>query len=190
MTRRSSSGPGAVRIEAGLLRGRSLAVPPGARPTEARVRGALFAIWADRLEQARLLDLYAGSGAIGIEAISRGALSATLVETDRRAIATLRQNLRLLPPGSARLLAKPALEAMRLLVASGERFELIFADPPYASGLEPPVLQALEAVAAPGAELAIEHSRRSELPDPGGRWVRREQRRYGETALSFYGLAA
>ncbi|MBZ0103152.1 MAG: 16S rRNA (guanine(966)-N(2))-methyltransferase RsmD [Thermoanaerobaculia bacterium] len=190
MTRHSRPGPGAVRIESGTLKGRSLAVPPGARPTEARVRGALFSIWAERLEGAHLLDLYSGSGAIGIEAISRGAFSATLVEGDRRAVAVLRQNLRLAPPGSARLLTRPAGEAMELLVAAGERFDLIFADPPYAAGLEVPVLQALEAIAAPGAELAIEHPRRSAAPDPGGRWVRREERRYGETALTFFGLSS
>src|SRR5690606_23190215 len=117
-----------------------------------------------------------------------GALSAVLVESNRGAIPVLKRNLRLAPPGAARLLAAPVELAVERLSAQGERFDLIFADPPYATGLDPSTLVALADLAAPGAELAVEHDRRTTLPMESGRWVRREERRYGETALSFYGL--
>ncbi len=82
-----------VRVTGGEHRGRGLAVPPGARPTEGRVREALFSIWSDRLEGARVLDLFAGSGVVGLEAVGRGALSALLIDEDLRAIKTLESNL-------------------------------------------------------------------------------------------------
>ena len=83
-----------VRVTGGAHRGRGLAVPPGARPTEGRVREALFSIWSDRLEGARVLDLFAGSGVVGLEAVGRGALSALLIDEDLRAVKTLEANLR------------------------------------------------------------------------------------------------
>ncbi len=180
------SAPG-LRISGGTLRGRVLAVPPASRPTEAKVRQALFSIWLDVLDGARVLDLFAGSGAVAIEAISRGALEAVLVESDRAAQAVLRRNLALVAPGSARLLVRPAEVALEELAAAGERFDLVFADPPYRLPLDEEFLQRCEAILAADGRLALEHRSRAAPPPLAGPLVRTATRRYGESALSFYG---
>ena len=176
-----------VRITGGELRGRGLAVPPGARPTEGRVREALFSIWSDRLEGARFLDLFAGSGAVALEALSRGALSALAVDDDPRAVKILEANagrlgVRLfqlrrlsLPGGLARLMEQ----------AIGP-FDLVFADPPYNFNLYEDLLQGLPPLLAPDAEVAVEHSSRRDLPLEAGPLTRVDVRRYGESAVSFY----
>ena len=97
-----------IRVASGAMKGRKLEVPPGIRPTEQKVREALFSIWGERLAEATLLDLFAGSGAVAIEAISRGALSTTLVESNRSVVAALERKVAPLPRGSYRLLALPA----------------------------------------------------------------------------------
>ncbi len=176
-----------LRICGGTLRGRVLAVSPASRPTEAKVRQALFSIWMEVLAGARLLDLYAGSGAVAIEAISRGALEAVLVESDRAAQAILRRNLALVPPGSSRLLARPAEAALEELAAAGERFDLVFADPPYRLPLDEEFLERCEAILAADGRLALEHRARAASPSLAGGLVRTAIRRYGESALSFYG---
>src|SRR5690606_31609046 len=123
---------GSVRVEAGALKGRAIAVPKSARPREARVRGALFSIWSERVRDARFLDLFAGSGAVGIEALSRGALEAVFVESDRMAVDVLRRNLALVPKTAARLRSRDVDDAVADLLRRGERFDLSFAAPPYA----------------------------------------------------------
>jgi 16S rRNA (guanine(966)-N(2))-methyltransferase RsmD len=178
---------GAVRIEAGSLKGRSVAVPKAARPTEGRVRGALFSIWSERVADARFLDLFAGSGAVGIEALSRGAFQAVFVESERAAVEVLRRNLSLVPRQAARLVSRDVDAAVADLGARGERFDLIFLDPPYARSVPESLLEDLARLATEDAELAIEHSRRSPPPAEAPGWVRRELRRYGESALSIYG---
>jgi 16S rRNA (guanine966-N2)-methyltransferase len=182
--------PGCVRIEAGSLKGRSIAVPKSARPTEARVRGALFSIWSERVPDARFLDLFSGSGAVGLEALSRGALVAVFVESDRRAIDLLRRNLTLVPPTAARLLARDTVEAVAELIARKERFDLIFVDPPYEHRVSESLFAALAELAATNAELVVEHSRRLPPPAEFAGWHRRDLRRYGESALSIYGRIA
>jgi len=182
VSRRANS----VRIEAGSLRGRALEVPSGARPTAARVRGALFSIWSDRLAGARFLDLYAGSGAVGLEAISRGALEAGFIESSRPALAALERNLRLAPSGSVRLIAGALPGALDRLFEAKEKFELVFADPPYARPPAPALFETMARIARPETALAVEHDRRSELPAEIGAWIRTGLRKYGETALSFY----
>jgi 16S rRNA (guanine(966)-N(2))-methyltransferase RsmD len=179
---------GAVRIEAGSLRGRVLAIPPGARPTVGRVRGALFSIWSAEVQGARFLDLFAGSGVVGLEAISRGALEAVLVEGSRRAQAVLERNLRIAPAGSVEVLAGPLPGVLARLAGRSARFDLVFLDPPYAEPPAAALLEALRDLVAPHARLAAEHSLRAPVPDEAGAWVRTETRRYGETALSFYAL--
>jgi 16S rRNA (guanine(966)-N(2))-methyltransferase RsmD len=179
--------PGAVRIEAGSLKGRSIAVPKSARPTEARVRGALFSIWSEKVPNARFLDLFAGSGAVGLEALSRGALEAVFVESDRRAVELLRRNLSLVSRAAARVLAREVDEAVVDLAGREERFDLIFADPSYERPVAESLFGKLVALAAPEAELVVEHSRRAPPPEEVAGWHRRDLRRYGESALSIYG---
>jgi 16S rRNA (guanine966-N2)-methyltransferase len=178
---------GAVRIQAGSLKGRALAVGGGTRPTEARVRAALLAVWTERLPDARCLDLFAGSGAVGLEAISRGAREAVFVERSRAAAALLQKNLGLAPPGSTRALQGDVMAVLERLAREPDRFDLVFADPPYDWQPTPEFFAAVAAVADPDGELALERSRRAEAPAAAGGWVRTSLRRYGETTLSFYG---
>lgn len=179
--------PGAVRVGAGSLKGRAIAVPMNARPSEARVRGALFSIWAERVRDARFLDLFAGSGAVGIEALSRGAIEVVFVESDRVAVEVLRRNLALVPRGAARLRPCDVDAAVAELAGRGERFDLIFLDPPYARSVTESALTSLARIASEDAELAVEHSRRNPPPAEARGWIRRDQRRYGDSALSIYG---
>ena len=151
------------------------------------MRGALFSIWGERLAGARFLDLFAGSGAVGLEALSRGALAAVFVESGRDAAETLAANLRLAPPHAARLVRGSVPEVLAGLRREEEPFDLIFADPPYDWQVTSELLAELAELARPGAELAFEHSRRNPPPNLAPGWVRRDLRRYGESALALYG---
>ena len=121
-----------MRVVAGAFKGRPLKAPPGraTRPTADRVREALFSILGD-VAGVRVLDLFAGSGALGIEALSRGAAEAVFVESDRRAADVLRANLRAVGDPPARVAVE---DAMRFLGRpAGDTYDLVFADPPYSS---------------------------------------------------------
>lgn len=173
-----------VRVTGGSFRGRGLAVPPGARPTEGRVREALFSIWGDRVEQARMLDLFAGSGIVGLEALGRGALAVLFVDESLRAVKTLEAN-------AAQL--GETVEVRRLPLPAGLArltgpFDLVFTDPPYAFAEYEALLAGIVPLLAPDGEIVVEHSSRNDLPIEVGRLVRTDVRRYGESALSFYRL--
>ena len=158
-----------MRIIAGALRGRKLQAPPGfeTRPTADRVRETLFSMLASRIgsfEQIRVADLYAGTGALGFEAISRGAAHATFVESDSRAAAAIRANAdRLGIADRIRLIAGSAVALPR-----SEPFDLIFADPPYAQGSGTAAVRAVEAAdwLAPGGWMAVETGR-GDAAEPG-----------------------
>ncbi len=177
---------GVLRVTGGRLRGRRLRAPRGAgvRPSADRVREALFARLGE-LERARVLDLFAGSGALGIEALSRGAREAAFVERSTRVLAVLRANLEALElTPLARVLAGEASAVVRRLARAGAAFDVVLLDPPYAS---PDAVRALRAlvdsgILAPGARVVLETSRRSELPEVPG-LVRIDERRYGDTLV-------
>jgi 16S rRNA (guanine(966)-N(2))-methyltransferase RsmD len=181
-----------TRIVAGSLGGRRLAVPAGqsTRPTSERVREALFNTLGTQLELpgARMLDLYAGSGAVGFEALSRGCGHALFVESDARAAAVLRRNAAQLGVGgAARIVAGPVSRTLERPPA--QRYDLAFADPPYALAQETltAVLAALAADwLAPDAVLVVERSTRTPEPDWPEQITDRRGRRYGETTL-WYG---
>lgn len=176
-----------VRISSGSLRGRRLEVPAGIRPTEQKVREALLSIWGERLAEANVLDLFAGSAAVAIEAISRGAFSATAVESDRTVLAVQKRNLALLPAASFRQLAVPVERALLELRGRGEKFDLVFADPPYAWIPDAGFFAGCAGVLEPGGLLTVEHSSRAVLPLEVAGLTRTGTRRYGESALTFYG---
>jgi 16S rRNA (guanine966-N2)-methyltransferase len=183
---------GNLRVIAGSYRGRHLRAPRGkaTRPTSARVREALFSILGD-LSGARVLDLYAGSGALGIEALSRGAASLVLVEHDRSALACIRENLADIGASSeARVL--PVRASVALGALKDEAFDLVFCDPPWAE-LEnaASVLEKLGASRrlADGARVVLEHSARDAEPEVAG-LVAYDRRRWGDTAVSFFRAAA
>ncbi len=162
-----------MRIVAGAWRGRSLAAPPGSgtRPTADRVRQALFdmllhAPWAGRsaVEDVDVLDVFAGTGAMGLEALSRGAARATFIEQDRAALRVLRANITAVgATGRCHVLACDALRAPR-----GTACGLVFLDPPYGRDLVPPAVAALQAGGwiVPGTLMVAEVGRDEPLPLP------------------------
>ncbi|HWH95465.1 MAG TPA: 16S rRNA (guanine(966)-N(2))-methyltransferase RsmD [Baekduia sp.] len=178
-----------MRIVAGTLGGRRIQAPPGTdtRPTSDRVREALFSALGP-LDGERVLDLFAGSGALALEALSRGAAHAVLVEKDARAAATIRRNLEGLEIGPTQgiLRRRDALGALRDAREAGESYDLVFLDPPYrlATGLGPELATALAPVLAPGARVIGESDRRTPLDLPGLSTT--FERRYGDTLLRIH----
>ena len=180
-----------LRVGGGEGRGRVLRVGSGSRPTEARVRAALFSIWQDRVVSCRFLDLFAGSGAAGLEALSRGAAYGCLVDSEPRPLSALRHNARELLGGELdgsriRILRRRLPTDLRGV--AGGPFDLAFADPPYNfrdyDGLLTSTVPLLEA----HGEFVVEHSgRRSVEACEGLRGI--DRRRYGETCLSFFAAA-
>jgi 16S rRNA (guanine966-N2)-methyltransferase len=177
-----------MRIVAGRARGRKLAVPPGrgVRPTSDRVREALFSSLGRAVEGARVLDLFAGSGALGLEALSRGAASAVFVDSARRAREALARNLSTTGfEPLARVIASDALEALQWLAREGARFDLVFLDPPYAADLRSRALERLGSLGllAPSARVVAEHPT-GEGPQAiaGLRII--AVKRYGDTSLT------
>jgi 16S rRNA (guanine966-N2)-methyltransferase len=172
-----------VRVVAGEFKGRRLHAPAGSRtrPTADRVREAVFSMLGD-LRGARVLDLYAGSGALGIEALSRGARLAVFVERDRRALAAIRRNLDAVG-ADATVLARDVLS-----VLGEERgpYDLVFCDPPYdaAARLAAPLSEALPAVLSDDARIVTESDKRTplELSLP-----LLSERTYGDTRIAIHG---
>ncbi len=177
-----------VRIGAGRLRGRRLPVAAGVRPSGARLRESLFDLWRERLPGSRFLDLFAGTGAVGLEAVGRGARRAVLVEGAPAAFALLRRQCERLAPGEASALRLDLPAGLARLARSGERFDLVFADPPYDFDRFDELLAGLPALLAAGGEAAVEHSARLELPTPRG-LARLDLRTYGDQRLAFYRAA-
>jgi 16S rRNA (guanine966-N2)-methyltransferase len=173
-----------VRIFAGRWKGRMLEVPSGARPTSGLAREALFSIVRESLRGAQVLDLYAGSGAVGLEAVSRGARRAVLVE--QKPAALDRNVARLRADGSeVEVLRGGVDEALDALRRRGDRFDLIFSDPPYGS-TEEAIPQVLGEVLAPGGVVIVQtdgHSRA--LSEPAG-WTMLARRDYGRNIFFFF----
>lgn len=177
-----------MRVVAGRFGGRRLVAPrgEGTRPTSDRVREALFSMLGP-LDDARVLDLFAGSGALGIEALSRGAAHALLVERDPAAVRAIRANLDALGLGAdeVRVVAAPARAALRDASARADTYDLVFLDPPYrrAPELGHELSDALGALLAPGARVVSESDRRHplELSLPLAR-----ERRYGSTLIRIH----
>lgn len=177
-----------LRILAGSYGGRRLEVGPGVRPTESRVREALFGIWQQRVVDSRFLDLFAGSGAVGLEALSRGAASSLLVEGKPGALAVLQRNRLALadPRASIRRGHLPDWLTRRPSAVGERPFDLVFADPPYRFAAYDRLLSMLPSWLAPSGVIAIEHSARRELPELCDGAECCDRRGYGETSLSFY----
>jgi len=181
-----------MRVTAGADRGRKLYAPRGAitRPTSAKVREAIFNILGPPPPYP-VLDLFAGTGSLGIEALSRGAVGADFVERDARALAALHRNLRDLGfTDRARVVGGSVLSALhRMTGQKGTRvFGWVFIDPPYASGEAGTVLSVLAGgeLLAEGAIIVVEHDRRHLPPAAVGTLVMIDRRFYGDTGVSFY----
>jgi 16S rRNA (guanine(966)-N(2))-methyltransferase RsmD len=176
-----------MRIVAGTLKGRRIETPTwdGLRPTSDKLRETLFNVLAPRIEGARVLDGFAGTGAVGIEALSRGAAHVTFVERDPRAVALIKANLE-----RCGVTDRYAIIRARFVgtaqAPEGGSFDIIFLDPPYGAR---ELIEAIEA-AAPLVEqptlLVIEHARRDPAPDSIGKLVRTRELTSGDSALAFY----
>jgi 16S rRNA (guanine966-N2)-methyltransferase len=173
-----------VRIVAGELRGRKLVAPPGGatRPTADRVREALFSILGD-ISGLRVLDLYAGSGALGIEALSRGAAAAVFVDSSQAAVTAIRRNLTEL--GLEAPVQRRDTLAYLAAAAGGDPYDLVFADPPYDSALRvgPDLAERLPPILSEDAVIVTESNKRAplELPFPLLR-----ERSYGDTRIAVH----
>ena len=178
-----------MRVTGGLDRGRKLKAPKGlkTRPTASKVREAVFNILGPAPE-ADVLDLFAGTGSLGIEALSRGAAHAVFVERDPRALSALRRNLAELGFADRSLVVGREVQAaLADLAAAGKRFAWVFVDPPYAAGVVEGVLRALGCHGlAAGGVVIVEHDKRNVPPDESGGLILTDRRYYGDTGLSFY----
>ena len=178
-----------MRVIAGTLRGRRLQAPKGVgtRPTADRVREAIFSMIGDCAGD-RVLDLFAGSGAMGIEALSRGAASATFVDSDPRAVACVRANLATVGLASvARVLARDWRAGLAAESARGSAYDLCLIDPPYSllAGISGSLARALAPVLAESATVVIEGPATGPVPTLDGiRVTERSDRTYGSTRVS------
>ncbi len=186
------NGGRSVRIIGGRHSGRRLATLSGTRtrPTGDRVREALFNIWQTRVKDAVFWDAYAGTGAIGLEAISRGASLAVFSETGREALKTLRSNIALLGAGDqTEVWAKSVDELLDKWRYDARRFDLVFMDPPWKVGISPVARESLWEVLVPGGMAVVESRQDQEIPRlPGLRQI--WSRRYGDTRLSAFSSLA
>jgi 16S rRNA (guanine966-N2)-methyltransferase len=168
-----------VRVVAGSARGRQLEAPPGldTRPTSDRVREATFnALWSmGAVDGARVVDLFAGSGALGIEALSRGARQCTFVERSRAAVAVVKTNLA--ATGLDACATVVPMDALAWCRSTTERFDLVLADPPYAFADWDALLALVR------ADLVVAESNRAVVAPPG--WKTARERRYGTTVTTF-----
>ncbi len=180
-----------MRITAGEWKGRRLATPKGRtiRPTADQVRTALMDTLVPWLPGARFLDLFAGAGGVGIEALSRGAAEALFVEIDPIALAPLKENLSRLGAGDrGRVIRREVAQALETFTHEGQRFRLIFLDPPYGSALAAETLKRLAdgALLEPGGLVIAQHLTKEPLPERFGALGRWKSRRFGETTLTFF----
>lgn len=182
-----------MRVIAGKYRGRNLRSPPSmqVRPTSDRLRETLFNILAPRIEDVRFLDLCAGSGAVGIEALSRGALHVTFVDRSRKMCGLIESNLDLcgVPEDETEVVKAEAEDYLRRAAAKlAEPWEMAFFDPPYAMDYDPVLnlFGASEILASESGLLIVEHHHKNELRDEIGDLRRWRLVKQGDSCLSFY----
>ena len=180
-----------MRIVAGTFGGRRLHAPKGReiRPTSDRVREAIFSILGPTVVAARVLDLFAGTGALGLEALSRGAAEAVFVDQSVFAVRLIRSNIDLIGvQDRVRVIQGSVNQAIHRLAGEGKAFDVIFMDPPYGQGAVQKTLSLLGDVARAGTLVVAEHEVRDLLPllREEQVWSKIQERKYGDTAVSFY----
>ena len=180
-----------LKIWGGAWKGRKLVRPAGIRPTSDKVRQAVFNILGEAVPGARVLDLYAGSGALAFEALSRGAAHATCIEAEAPCLRALRENAALLGPavvGRITILDGRVTPLLARLEQQRARFDLVLGDPPYGGSVGKKCLIQLGAYAIikPRGWVMFEHALQDDMPEAVGSLTRRSQHRYGDTVLSLY----
>lgn len=181
-----------MRVIGGVLKGKRLCPIRGLtiRPTTDYLREAIFNILADRVEDAVVLDLFAGTGSLGIEALSRGAATAVFVDKGPQAIKLLTRNIcACCLEGRSTILRRDILRGLNFLKSIDSPFELVFIDPPYERGFVERTLRFLDVAESISdrVSIVIEHSRRELISEKATRFVLTDQRHYGSTLVSFYG---
>jgi 16S rRNA (guanine(966)-N(2))-methyltransferase RsmD len=179
-----------MRITTGIYKGRGIRMPAGIRPTQNITRKAIFDILGD-IQGLLFLELYAGSGAVGIEAVSRGAKEAVFVENNHSVLKVLIQNLSYLPQTKYYIMPIDALVAIKRLAEDGRKIDVIFLDPPYCKGedsLAKKTLQTLGAydILSPTGLIIAQHPKKESLPEHLGVLTLLKLSTYGTTVLSFY----
>jgi len=180
-----------LRVISGSARGIALKAPDGmnTRPTTDRVKENLFNMIQNEIRDKTVLDLFSGSGALAIEALSRGAKEAVLVEPDKRCYTVISENLKRTHLAEhARILQSAAEPGIQVLQREGRRFDLVFMDPPYQQGWVVMTLNQLveSGVLFPGAMVIAEHETTDTIPDNVGNLCRIKEKKYGRTTLSLY----
>ncbi|MFQ5881737.1 MAG: 16S rRNA (guanine(966)-N(2))-methyltransferase RsmD [Candidatus Methylomirabilales bacterium] len=182
-----------MRVIGGTAKGRRLKVPrkKGVRLTSDYLREALFDILGSSVRGVRFLDLYAGSGAVGIEALSRGGGEVIFLEQDPGCLRVLRENLEATGLGQRRVVAGDVLRILSRLNRQGERFDIIFLDPPYGTGLAQRTLALVASsdLLQPRGVVIVERFAKDLLPESVGNLLRVRETVHGQTVLSFYGRA-
>lgn len=175
-----------MRVIAGEARGRRLETREGmeVRPTPERVKEALFNILQFQIEGRRVLDLFAGSGQLGLEALSRGAAHAVFVDASRDSLEVVKRNIRAL--GMEAKSSVFQMDFSAFLLRRQEPFDIVFLDPPYRSGCLEKALPLVAAVTAPGGTIIAEHPTDEELPEEAGDFCRGRSYRYGKIYLTVY----
>ncbi len=173
-----------LRIVGGEYAGRRVKSVDGIRPTTERLREALFSIWQTRVRGARFLDLFCGSGAVGLEALSRGAAPVVLADSGRLSLAAAQRNVASLGAGRVAVIRCRVPKDLDRLVREVGSFDLVFADPPYEFRDLEAFLEASPVLLVSGATLAVEHHRDVELALPAT-LERLDERTYGQSRVSF-----
>jgi 16S rRNA (guanine966-N2)-methyltransferase len=176
-----------LRIIAGALKGRRLDTPAwdGLRPTSDRLRETLFNVLADRIDRAKVLDGFAGTGAVGIEALSRGAATVTFVESDPRAVRLIERNLERCAVGDRYAIIRAGFADTARRSPPG-LFDLVFLDPPYGADAIVSTLEAAAPLVAPRGLLILEHARRDATPARVASIAKTRDINSGDSALSLY----
>jgi 16S rRNA (guanine(966)-N(2))-methyltransferase RsmD len=176
-----------VRIIAGRYKGKLVIAPLRIRPTQSKVRKAIFDILGD-IAGLSFLELFAGSGAVGLEAASRGAGEVVLVEDARDCVAALSKNIRALGSTACSVYPSDTGSAIRHIHNRHRKFDIVFMDPPYHRDLGKKTLQTLIAydIVTPNGFLIAQHFKKDSLPEVQGDFILFKQARYGDTLLSFY----
>ena len=176
-----------MRITTGKYKARNIKMPKGIRPTQNKVRKALFDILGD-IEGLSFLELFAGSGAVGLEAISRGVGTLALVEYNRDCLLAMRKNIESLKVKACSIYPQEAGAVIIALHQEGRKFDIIFLDPPYYKDMAKKTLQTLSAydILAPNGLVVVQHFKKDNLPKTLGVFVLFKQHKYGDNILTFY----
>jgi len=186
-----------MKIIGGQLKGRNFYMPADIRPTQHVVRKALFDLLGQDMSGVEFLELFSGSGAVGLEALSRGAKKVVFVEKEPKCVSVIEENIEILkisPDEDGKMtfevIRGNALAFIKILARQKKAFDIIFIDPPYGRGLAKKALKTLGAydIVRPNCTIVIQHEKKEILPEAQGRFLLFRQKKYGASLLSLYRL--